>query len=77
MSDIDPFEQPPLVEWENCITHDEIEYMLERYGEAYSLIRWWQIKKKIEAKAILSALVGIDLYLHSKLTKGYTDETIN
>lgn len=77
MSEVNPFEQPPLCEWENCITHDELEYLLERYGEAYSLIKWWQIKKKIEAKAILGALVGLDAYVHQKPMMEYPREEIN
>lgn len=77
MSEVNPFAQPPLVEWENCLTHDELEYMLERYVEALKLLKWYQILKKIRAKAMFMALLYVDEYIHQKALTGYKHETIN
>jgi len=78
MSDINPFEVPPLVEYENCITHDEIVATLNTYIKAYQSIPKWRWITRHNLNITIAVLNSVDYHIHKKQeTYGGKRETIN
>lgn len=59
MSDIDPFKQPPLVEWDNCVTHEELHWIRCEFLDYYATIPKWRFIKRIKFMAVINALAGV------------------
>lgn len=78
MNNMDPFEVPPLVEWENCITHDEIVNTIKVYSELLQKCSKWRCITRWKIRMSLSVLESLDLHIHIKQnSQRRNDETVN
>jgi hypothetical protein len=66
MVDIDPFEVPPLIEWENCITHDELVKFISEYVKYYSRTPKWKWIERWKISMLLALLNVLDYSIHKK-----------
>jgi len=66
MENIDPFSAPPLVEWENCVTHEEITSSLTHYVQIYNNTPRWRFIRRLMLFQIVVTLDGIDSFIHQK-----------
>jgi hypothetical protein len=66
MSDINPFEVPPLIEYENCITHDEIVATIQEYVKYYNEIPKWKFIQRKKISLAIAVLESMDYHIHKK-----------
>jgi len=66
MEDIDPFAQPPLVEWENCLTIDELQTILEKFTKIRNGLPWWRYWEKKKYDWTVGTVLGMLLVVKSK-----------
>lgn len=78
MADINPFEVPPLIEWENCITHDELIATIKAYAQVYQNTPKWKWIQRRNIRVALSVLESMDWHIHQKQEmQGGAHEEVN
>lgn len=76
MSEINPFEYPPLVEWENCVTLQELLVTYGHLQASLKHLKWYEIRKKRDVQIGLDILAQIINWIDSG-KRETTHETIN
>jgi hypothetical protein len=66
MSNIDPFGVPPLVEYENCITHDEIVATITEYVKVRNSVPKWKWLLRWKLNLAIAVLSSVDYHIHKK-----------
>jgi hypothetical protein len=59
MNDIDPFKVPPLVEWENCITKNELFTVIRNLQTVDKKTSWIHLIPRLKLKWTITVLVAI------------------
>jgi hypothetical protein len=64
MSDINPFSQPPLVEWENCVTHFELHEASCVLKDIEQKLPWWKAFEKYKLRLSVGVVESIIQWIH-------------
>jgi hypothetical protein len=66
MSEVNPFESTPLVEWENCVTRDELCILYSQVAKRYDQLKWYNWITKLSIASMLLTLEALYYWLLSQ-----------
>ena len=69
--DVNPFENTPLVEWENCLTLDELGSIYNQILFIYHSVPWYHCILKKQYKAVLGTLYTMYIWIESNKKDGF------